>query len=214
MQNLLAEFSGLNGYSCDKLIWTADQSNVFSVNSMYQWFDRSLRNAVDVPNFLWKNVTPMRVKFFGWLVWNGRIKSGDLLLKFGVLDDVADIRCGFCESEIESVDHVFLHCMYVHKVWTDCLKWWGMIWVTPKSVCDLLIWWQSFKFKKRKKLFWEAIPMTILWAVWKRRNDLKFNKVIPDWYGLVDSVKYRVVYWVKLKADMKEYSIDNIKIMW
>ena len=152
-QNLLAEFSGLNGYSCDKLIWTADQSNVFSVNSMYQWFDRSLRNAVDVPNFLWKNVTPMRVKFFGWLVWNGRIKSGDLLLKFGVLDDVADIRCSFCESKIESGDHVLLHCKYVHKVWTDCLKRWGMIWVTPKLVCDLLIWWQSFKFKKRKKLF-------------------------------------------------------------
>ena len=60
--------------------------------------------------------------------------------------------------------------------------------------------------------------MTILWAVWKRRNDLKFNKVIPDWYGLVDSIKCRVVYWVKLKVDMKEYSIDdiiiNIKNMW
>ena len=60
--------------------------------------------------------------------------------------------------------------------------------------------------------------MTILWAVWKRRNDLKFNKVIPDWYGLVDFVKCRVVYWVKLNADMKEYSIDdiivNIKNMW
>ena len=52
LQNLLAEFLGLNGYSCDKLIWTVDQSNLFSVNSMYQWFDRSLRNAVDVPKFL------------------------------------------------------------------------------------------------------------------------------------------------------------------
>ena len=167
---------------------------------------------------MWKNVVPLRVKFFGWLVWNGRIKSGDLLFKIGVLNVAADIRCSFCESETESVDHVLLHCKYVHKVWTDCLKWWGMIWVTPKSVCDLLIWWHSFKFKKRKKLFWEAIPMTILWAVWKRRNDLKFNKVIPDWYGLVDYVKCRVVYWVKLKAAMKEYSIEdiivNIKNVW
>ena len=79
---------------------------------------------------------------------------------------------------------------------------------------DLLIWWQSFKFKKRKKLFWEAIPMTILWDVWKRRNDLKFSKVIFDWYGLVDSVKCRVVSWIKLKAYMKEYFIDDIKNMW
>ena len=42
----------------------------------------------------------------------------------------------------------------------------------PTSLSDLLKWWYPCKFKQVKKLNSEAMPMAILWILWKTRNRL------------------------------------------
>ncbi|GFY92399.1 hypothetical protein Acr_08g0007950 [Actinidia rufa] len=51
----------------------------------------------------------------------------------------------------------------VRKIWSICLKRWGIQWVSPNSIEVLMEWWQDWKFKKLKKTIWEVIPFAALW---------------------------------------------------
>ena len=103
--------------------------------------------------------SPPREQFFGWLVWLGRVKSGELLITWGIIRDHGAGLCLFCGHEMESGDHALLLCSHVWRVWSTLLKWWGLKWLCPCSVRNLLDWWQSWRFKKLKKLIWESIPL-------------------------------------------------------
>ena len=56
---------------------------------------------------------------------------------------------------------------------------------------------------------WEAIPTTVFWFVWKMRNKLLFNNVIPKWEEEIDLIKTRIAQWVKLKIKGRGYSIHD-----
>ena len=51
----------------------------------------------------------------------------------------------------------------------------GVHWVFPETVKEVLIRWRGpFVGKKRKKI-WKFIPLCIFWTVWKERNMLAFR---------------------------------------
>ena len=45
---------------------------------------------------------------------------------------IEDGVCCFCKKEMEGVNHVLLQCYEIWKVWSDCLRWWGLKWVVPR----------------------------------------------------------------------------------
>ncbi|KAL7180992.1 hypothetical protein ACSBR1_039952 [Camellia fascicularis] len=55
-----------------------------------------------------------------------------------------------------------------------------MTWVPSGLVQALLEWWQSWKYKKAKKVLWEVIPFAVLWSVWGLRNKCVFEHAQPD----------------------------------
>lgn len=71
----------------------------------------------------------------------------------------------------------------------------GINWVVPKSVKDLFIWWQSWKSKKVKNVLWDLSSFAVLWSVWKIRNELIFQGVVPRSMDFGDMVKHRVAGW-------------------
>ena len=44
--------------------------------------------------------------------------------------------------EGETIDHLFLHCTVAREMWDTVLTLFGMHWVMPKRVVDLLDCWQ------------------------------------------------------------------------
>lgn len=83
---------------------------------------------------IWKNIAPPRVQFMTWLAWKGRMKSAVFMQRIGVLKSDVNILCVFCKSEVESQNHVLLHCGCIWKVWSGIVGWWGLCWVIPGSV--------------------------------------------------------------------------------
>ena len=48
-----------------------------------------------------------------------------------------------CKCNRESVDHLLLHCPIALKLWSMVLGLFGVCWVMPKFVVDLLARWQA-----------------------------------------------------------------------
>ncbi|XP_028061495.1 uncharacterized protein LOC114264963 [Camellia sinensis] len=61
------------------LCWRADLSGIFSVSSVYNWFELGFGPTCMISRSLGK-------AFFGWLVWRGRIKTTSLLRRIGILN--------------------------------------------------------------------------------------------------------------------------------
>ena len=41
-----------------------------------------------------------------------------------------EVLCSFCNSDIESLDHLLLHCTPVRECWAVILRWCGVSWAT------------------------------------------------------------------------------------
>lgn len=194
----------------DSLIWEVDVSRSYSVKSMYKCIEARMGNVRRELMLLWKNFAPPKAQFLGWLAVLERVKTADLLFSLGVLPDFNDCLCKFCGEAPESVNHLFLHCEVVWEVWCIALRWWGIKWVVPSSIKSLFIWWQSWRFKKTKKVLWEPISFATLWSIWKVRNDLIFRGVIPKWEEMGEIIKFRVATWFKAFQGSRVFSTNDI----
>ena len=86
-------------------------------------------------------------------------------------------RCYLCSCEEETVNHILLHCRVVRVLWEIALVLFGIQWVFPETVKEVLFSWRGGPFvgKKWKKI-WKFIQLCIFWTVWKEMNRLGFRE--------------------------------------
>jgi hypothetical protein len=87
----------------------------------------------------WKNIwrvkAPTRVAFFVWSAALGKILTHDNLRKRNVM--VIEWCC-LCKKSGEFIDHLLLHCEVVRDLWSYVLILFGVEWVMPRTVLELL----------------------------------------------------------------------------
>ncbi|XP_028108106.1 uncharacterized protein LOC114306978 [Camellia sinensis] len=193
----------INNNCVDHLLWTPFPSGSFTVKSLYEIFENSLRLTAFPIMKMWKSAAPPKIKAFGWLVWWNRIASSDLLARRLIIPAIN--HCAFCGIDNESA----LHCNFTWKVWAEIFCWWGSQWVSPSSLQDLLLWWYGQKYKNLGKLIWEVIPLAVVWSLWIARNNMVFNSKVPVWGNIVDSIKIKVATWVKFSSHLPNYTIHD-----
>lgn len=110
----------------DSVSWAASSSGVFTVASLRNWHETTQSSLLQVPRLLWNNVAPPKAQFLSWLAWRGRVKTTDMMVKFGVLSPTMVNECPFCKNEAETVDHLFVLCPEGWKVWSKLLLWWRL----------------------------------------------------------------------------------------
>ena len=121
----------------DTMVWQLNCSGVFDVRSFY----KSLLKALSV-FFPWQCIcsvkVPRRVSFFLWTAARGGILTIDKPFKNLPLVN----WCCLCWCEEETVDHLLLHCKFVHTLWSEVFYLFGVQRVMPKIVVSLLsTWW-------------------------------------------------------------------------
>lgn len=62
-----------------------------------------------------------------------------------MLNPNANPLCVFCKFEVETMNHVLLHCHLIWEVWFEIVNWWNLSWCIPGSVDDLLQWWSGIR---------------------------------------------------------------------
>ncbi|XP_028122980.1 uncharacterized protein LOC114320084 [Camellia sinensis] len=108
----------------DSCSWLADKSGKFSVSSVWCWWAAVKESGVRVPAGVWESMASPKMQFFCWLTWRGRVKTSSFLHRIGVLPANAVSQCVFCQSEEESLEHVFLFCPLVWNCWAAMVRWW------------------------------------------------------------------------------------------
>ena len=81
--------------------------------------------------------------------------------------------CMYC-CDGESVDHLLLHCLVTHSLWTFKLQAFGIHWVMPGSVAGLLSCWHQWPGKHNSDI-WNWVPRCLMWIVWMERNHRSFE---------------------------------------
>ena len=79
-----------------------------------------------------------------------------------------------CRHCGETLDHLLLHCEMAHRLWSFVLITFGLSWVIPRSIPDLLFGWWNWVGKHSSQI-WNLVPLCILWYIWKERNRRTFE---------------------------------------
>jgi hypothetical protein len=58
--------------------------------------------------------------------------------RLNIIDDLVevlyDISCVFCGADEESVDHLFVSCVYIFSIWYHIFRWLGIEFVSPNNI--------------------------------------------------------------------------------
>ncbi|RVW30775.1 hypothetical protein CK203_077176 [Vitis vinifera] len=79
-------------------------------------------------------------------------------------------RCSLCKENEESVDHILIHCGKTRELWRMLLSSFGVVWVFPASVKNLLLEWKVKGLRKKRKAVWRLTPICLFWCIWGERN--------------------------------------------
>jgi hypothetical protein len=84
--------------------------------------------------------------------------------------------CCMCKCSGESVDHLLLHCGVAQEVWNFIFRSFGVSWVLPERVMDLLFGWHNWWGKSSSRV-WNLVPHCLMWTIWRERNGHTFEDV-------------------------------------
>jgi hypothetical protein len=161
--------ASIKGQGQDQICWKPSGSKAFQVRSYYHVL--SSKEEVLFPwKCVWKPRVLPRVTFFIWTVALGRILTADNLRRRNII--LVDWCC-LCKEDGENIDHLFLHCTVARELWNSVFILFGMSWVMPRRVVDLLTCWQGSLGHHRE--IWKAIPHCLMWCLWRERNARTFK---------------------------------------
>ncbi|PON41695.1 hypothetical protein PanWU01x14_287580 [Parasponia andersonii] len=95
--------------------------------------------------------------------------------------------CVLCKKDVESLNHLFLHCEFSLSLWCKILKEFGKSWVVPKACQDLLRIGQGLHLNQRGRTLWKVAALAGLWGLWLERNKRIFERVVDCLEALWES---------------------------
>ena len=97
----------------------------------------------------------------------GKILTNDNLIKRRV---VLVNWCCLCKANGESIDHLFIHCSLAKQLWDTILTLFGVHWVMPRQLQDLISCWPGALGRYRHAEIWKVVPHCLMWSIWREHN--------------------------------------------
>jgi len=140
---------------------------------------------------VWRSQAPQRAAFFTWSAALGRILTLDNLRKRHII--IVD-RCCLCKRHGESVDHILLHCDVASALWNNIFSLFGISWVMPRSVLDLVAcWWKSGRYGSATS--WKMVPICLFWCIWRERNLRCFENLESSLEEVLELFLHTLYVW-------------------
>lgn len=109
----------------DKKVWNWERNSYYSVRSAYHLLKEESQRGIAEPsvagnNGIWKDIwkirAPQRIKNFMWRVSKHILPTRCWLEQKGVAPDADCLLC-HCHNDMESQDHLFMHCQVIRSFW-------------------------------------------------------------------------------------------------
>ncbi|XP_057794182.1 uncharacterized protein LOC131010599 [Salvia miltiorrhiza] len=187
----------------DEWKWKATKSAKFTTNSAYHVIaaSRGDSHSNQLPHEVlakvWDAPTPHKVKVTAWRCLRNRLATCCNLSKRHVFLPVKEAWCNSCILREESNDHLFLSCGKSELIWDALQKWIGISTVRPKGVAQHFLMFSHLGQGKRSLKILKALWMCIVWLIWKKRNESRFDGNVWEAKNLVLEAKGRLWSWIK-----------------
>ena len=83
------------------------------------------------------------------------------------------------------MDHLFIFCPLAHSMLMHMLQLFGIDWVMPGSVVDLLCCWHHWLGKYNSDI-WNLVPGCLMLTIWFERNWRSFEDIEKSLVQLLD----------------------------
>jgi hypothetical protein len=193
----------------DSVHWNLSSHVIFEVSSFYSALTQPSTSHFPW-RFVWKSKVPSRVAFFIWTASLGKILNTDNLrrLKVIILD-----WCCLCKADGESVNHLLLNCPVARDLWNLVCSLFGVSWVMPRGVVDLLFCWNGRLGSREAGNIWKMIPHCLMWCLWCERNTRTFNGEETS----IPALKFRFIQtlfeWLKASDLISSESISDMLML-
>ena len=119
----------------DQVVWTKSKDGRFFVKSLYKALE--MERQGDFPaRVIWNSLLPSRVNFFAWEATWKKVLTLDRIQRRAC--PLAN-KCYLCLSKEESIDHILLHCELARSLWNLLFSLFGVSWVLPYAVREVLL---------------------------------------------------------------------------
>ncbi|KAK3193118.1 hypothetical protein Dsin_024428 [Dipteronia sinensis] len=155
------------------------------------------------------NFFPQKIEIFVWQLIQGRVLFRNVLNNFGVTTGT-NLACPLCLEEVETIDHLFLMCIWSYNLWFSYMSWWEVSCCPSASILD---WWKGWRGLSPKKMYdraWCSLLFAVVWTTWESSNCKVFNNRDASLSQAVDTVKFKVVWWFKTYGGGSVDSITNM----
>lgn len=206
MQRINAMIPAKNVVDC--LLWKGDKLGLFTVKALTVLVeDHQLTQTVwRVPGAVVKWL-PAKVALFVWQAESNRVATKANLVSHGIQLDEGP-GCVMCTAELETIDHLFLHCPAVWCLWARVVQRERVLWVMPGKLSCLIQSWEEVCVMTDKQV-WTLIPFDIIWSCWLERNTVVFNHKSFNLENVWDIMLARVYWWVKGHREDFSYSLGQ-----
>ena len=194
----------------DRRFWRWEEKGTFSVKSLYEHF-RKVEVAPFPTKFIWSALHPPRVSFFTWCVSHSKILSIENLQKRGWF---LTNRCYLCMKNLETVDHLLIHCEFTRFCWDTFLLKFGIAIAAPGTCLELLKSWSSAPLKKRGKILWNLLPAAIWWNIWAERNNRAFNNKAKTKQQVNLDIIASLINWSSTSKSMGGIRLESVISQW
>jgi hypothetical protein len=193
----------------DSIFWNLSRHASFEVSSFYSALSQPATSQFPW-RLVWKAKVPSRVAFFIWTASLGKILTTDNLRKRRVI--ILDWCCLY-KADGESVNHLLLHYPVARDLWNLVCCLFGVSWVMPRGVVDLLLCWNGSLGNREASKIWKMIPHCIMWCLWGERNSRIFNGEESS----IPALKFRFLLalfeWLKATDLISSKSISEMLML-
>ncbi|KAH0778130.1 hypothetical protein KY290_004557 [Solanum tuberosum] len=188
----------------DKAWRMGNTTGNFTVKSAWDLL-RHIRDEREILKFIWNKGIPLRINFFLWRVWKGRVPTDDNLQ---IMRINVPSRYWCCEQyKQETMEHLFLTASIATKLWKHFANFAGIV-VEGKRLYHLMkVWWHTQAPSKVMNIY-KVIPALITWTLWKRRNSRKYGGDI-SLQSMISQVLQNVQFILKKKFPWIEMRGQN-----
>jgi hypothetical protein len=104
--------------------------------------------------------------------------------------------CCMCKKSGELIEHLLLHCKVARDLWSYILTLFGVEWVIPRKVLELLASWGApFGYGPAKEV-WQLVPLCLMWCIWRERNAQHFEDVETSMVELRKRLLNTLYIWI------------------
>ncbi|XP_026398293.1 uncharacterized protein LOC113294085 [Papaver somniferum] len=155
---------------------------------------------------------PPKVIFLFWASLHNSIPTRYMLQYRGVA--IQSSLCLFCNTAVETMDHLFIHCREINQLWEYFLASLKVQWVMPLNFMMCIQSWRMERTTARVKMVRQLIPFAICWEIWNERNRRVHGGRSKSVYELEIAIKQWIFLWSSSTETFKNYTANQVITNW